>query len=255
MDKAQPPVAKKPFYRNDPLTSIILVLAVFFTSQVIAGVLLSVYPSIKNMTATQASDWLTSSVYVQFFYISITSFFAVWFTFGLLKRSRVALSRIGVFKPKLRDIAYALSGYGVYFVSYIIIILIASRFSGLIDVDQPQQIGFDSAAGYQLIFVFVSLVILPPIAEEVMFRGFLFTSFRQKYRFRFTALFTSILFGIAHLQFGSGAPLLWVAAIDTFVLSMVLCYLREKSGSLWPPILLHAIKNGVAFFAFFYAKF
>ena len=143
----------------------------------------------------------------------------------------------------------------MYFVSYIIIILIASRFSGLIDVDQPQQIGFDSAAGYQLIFVFVSLVILPPIAEEVMFRGFLFTSFRQKYRLRFTALFTSILFGIAHLQFGSGAPLLWVAAIDTFVLSMVLCYLREKSGSLWPPILLHAIKNGVAFFALFYAKF
>jgi membrane protease YdiL (CAAX protease family) len=56
-----------------------------------------------------------------------------------------------------------------------------------------------------------------------------------------------LLFAAAHLQWGSGAPLLWVAAIDTFVLSMVLSTLREKTGSLWSAIGLHAIKNGVAF--------
>jgi membrane protease YdiL (CAAX protease family) len=63
------------------------------------------------------------------------------------------------------------------------------------------------------------------------------------------------LFGVAHLQFGSGAPLLWVAALDTFTLSIVLCYLREKTGSVWAGVFLHAIKNAIAFVALFHSKF
>jgi membrane protease YdiL (CAAX protease family) len=35
---------------------------------------------------------------------------------------------------------------------------------------------------------------------------------------------------------------------------MVLAYLREKTGSLWPPIGLHALKNFVAFMALFVFK-
>lgn len=256
MDPTQPEIAsKKPFYRSDPFVSVFLVLAVFFTSQIIAGVLISIYPSFKNWTADQGSDWLASSVYAQFFYIAMAEFLAVWLIFKLLRRSKIAKARIGLIKPAARDIAYALSGYGVYFLSYLAIVIVATKLSSALDVNQPQEIGFDTAAGNQLYFVFASLVILPPIAEEIMFRGFLFTSLRQKYRFGIAVLFTSLLFGIAHLQFGSGAPLLWVAALDTFTLSVVLCYLREKSGSLWPSIMLHAIKNGVAFFALFHTKF
>ena len=42
-----------------------------------------------------------------------------------------------------------------------------------------------------------------------------------------------------------------LAAATAFVLSLVLIYLREKTGSLWASITLHAIKNGVAFVALF----
>jgi membrane protease YdiL (CAAX protease family) len=59
------------------------------------------------------------------------------------------------------------------------------------------------------------------------------------------------LFAVAHLQFGSGAPLLWIAAIDTFVLSLFLIYLKDKTDSLWAPILLHMLKNFIAFMALF----
>ena len=53
------------------------------------------------------------------------------------------------------------------------------------------------------------------------------------------------------MEFGSGQPLLWVAALDTFTLSMVLCYLRQETDSLWPGILLHALKNCIAFITLF----
>ena len=68
------------------------------------------------------------------------------------------------------------------------------------------------------------------------------------------AIITSLMFAVGHLQFGSGAPLLWVAALDTFVLSLVLCYIREKTDSLWPGIFIHAIKNALAFSVLFLFK-
>jgi len=249
------PSQKQPFYRRDPLTSVVLIAVVFILSQLVAGILISIYPSLKNWSSDQGSSWVQNSVIAQFAYILMAESFAVWMVLQLLKRAKIALKRIGLIKPAARDIAYALAGYGVYFISYLIIVLVASHYTNLINVDQPQKIGFDGAAGSQLYLVFASLVILPPIAEEIMFRGFLFSSLRQKFRLRYAVIATSLLFGVAHLQFGSGAPLLWVAALDTFTLSCVLCYLREKSGSVWPGIFLHALKNGVAFVALFHARF
>jgi membrane protease YdiL (CAAX protease family) len=82
----------------------------------------------------------------------------------------------------------------------------------------------------------------------------LYKGLRNKFSFPVAAVATSLLFALGHLQFGSGAPLLWVAGLDTFVLSVVLCYLREKTGSLWPGIMIHAAKNAVAFSVLFLFK-
>jgi len=59
---------------------------------------------------------------------------------------------------------------------------------------------------------------------------------------------TSLVFGLAHLEFGSGGPLVWAAAIDTFLLSIILVYLRERTGALYAGILLHMLNNFIAFF-------
>lgn len=254
-DESVPIPSKQPFFKRDPLTSAVLIVLVFFASQIAAGVIIAIYPALKNWTSDQGTNWLNTSIIAQFVYILLAEVFAVWLVLKLISRARVKKADIGIVKPKWENILYALAGYAVYFAAYIVIIIIASHFSNLINVDQPQKIGFDGAHGRQLWLVFASLVILPPIAEEIMFRGFLFTSLRRKFKLSYAVILTSLLFGIAHLQFGSGAPLLWVAALDTFTLSCVLCMLREKSGSLWPSIYLHAIKNGVAFVALYHAKF
>ncbi len=250
------PVEKRQFYRRDPITTIALIVVVFLASQLVAGLLVALYPALRSWTADEGTAWLQTSVLAQFIYIAIAELTAIWLVLKLLRRAKITRKRIGLVRPVIKDVGRALAGYGVYFLAYIVIITIATNISNFIDVEQSQNIGFEAAASpEQLFLVFLSLVILPPIAEEIMFRGFLFTSLRAKYRFRYAAVITSILFGIAHLQFGSGAPLLWVAAIDTFVLSCVLCYLREKSGSLWPSIFLHALKNGIAFTILFHDRF
>jgi membrane protease YdiL (CAAX protease family) len=139
----------------------------------------------------------------------------------------------------------------LYYISYLVIVSVAGALVPALNVDQAQELGFNPIGTGELILTFISLVILPPIVEETLMRGFLYTSLKKRLTKVNAALITSVIFAAAHLQFGSGAPLLWVAAIDTFVLSLFLVYLREKTGSLWASMTLHALKNGVAFASLF----
>jgi membrane protease YdiL (CAAX protease family) len=150
------------------------------------------------------------------------------------------------------DVVYALAGFALYFVGYAIVLTIATHIFPSINVDQKQELGFQNTSGtINLFLTFLSLVILPPIVEETVFRGFVFSGLKNKLPFIYAAIGTSLLFASAHLQYGSGKPLLWIAALDTFTLSMVLCYLRQKTGGLWAGIFLHALKNGIAFVSLF----
>lgn len=249
-------MARKPFYRRDPLTTVALTAAVFLLSQIVAAIIIGLYPALQNWTDGEATLWLKESVTAQFAYILIAEVLAIGMILKLIERAQVTRSRIGLVMPKLKDLGYAFIAYGLYFLAYLAVILIAQAVLPSLNVDQEQQIGFETAYNNaELVMTFASLVILPPLAEEIIFRGFLFTSLRAKFRLRYTVIITSVLFGLAHLQFGSDAPLLWVAAIDTFVLSCFLCYLRERTNSLWPPIFLHAIKNAVAFMLLFGPRF
>lgn len=81
--------------------------------------------------------------------------------------------------------------------------------------------------------------ILVPIAEEMYFRGALFTWFRQRYNFPIAMLASSLLFAFGHID-TAGV----VAA--SFVLGLVNAWAFEKSKTLWAPILMHITTNSFA---------
>lgn len=247
---------EKNFFRRDPLSTVVYSLGIFLLSQLFAGLMVSFYPLVLGWSSEAGISWLDESIYAQFFYILFAEIAVIYLVYKAIKKANKSPKDIGLIRPRLVDVVRAFSGYAVYFIAYIVVVSVAASITSLVDLDQPQKIGFEKAYGtWNLFIVFVSLAILPPIAEEVLFRGFLFTSLLKKYRFIWASIITSVLFGIAHLQFGSGAPLLWVAFIDTFVLSLVLCYLRFRSKSIWPSIILHGIKNSVAYVALFHTRF
>ncbi len=130
-----------------------------------------------------------------------------------------------------------------YMASSIIVTVVAAALSPSIDLQQVQNIGYANPGGFVIVLVFVALVLLAPFVEELIFRGFLFNAFRRTFGFWIGAIVVSLLFAVAHRQLNVG--------LDVFVLSMFLCYLREKTASLWPSIALHALKNLVAFVTLF----
>lgn len=153
---------------------------------------------------------------------------------------RKKFSDIGMSRPKWLHLAHAFVAFVGYITFSIILQAIVRQvFGDGFNAGQPQELGYKGLAIWEMIAAFIPLVILTPIAEEVIFRGFMFKGVRRRAPFWVAATVVSLIFGAVHGQ--------WNVAIDVFVMSMVGCYLVEKTGSLWPSIFLHILKNGLAF--------
>lgn len=232
----------------EPAVIVFIAIFLFFIAQFIAGVVFIFIAMGAGWNDAQLTSWVESSSYPQLLYLLIADSLILAGIWYVLKRTRYTFKNIGLAWPKLGDLWRAIGGYFVYIVAFLIITTLAKMLVPSLNLEQEQQLGFEAKKGtLDLIAAGIGLIILPPIVEEILSRGFLYTGLRRTLKVIPSAIITSIVFAAAHLQFGSDAPLLWVAAIDTFVLSLVLVYLRETTGKLAAPMLLHGIKNAVAF--------
>lgn len=243
-EKAQPG-----FY--SPPVTVGLTVVIYFAAQLIAGILISIVPVAKGWTSQQIADWLQANPWATFGFIALMQAAAVLLVQTFLKLRHKTFKFIGLDQPKLKYLVYVAAGYGLYFLLYLVGLVAAKLLVPSLDLNQEQEIGFStSTSGWGLLPVFMSLVVLPPLVEEIVARGFLYSGLRAKLPYIGAAVITSLLFAAAHLN-GAREGLLWVAALDTFILSLVLCYLREKTGSLWPSIGVHMLKNALAFAVLF----
>lgn len=232
--------------------SLLSVAVIYFATQLIAGVIVYSYATAHHWSAVQTNEWLKNSVYAQFFYILVAEALTMLALYAMLRFFKWTWQTIGLVKPKVKHILLGIAAVVPYFVVYLLIVSVVSHFYPSLNIDQKQEIGFDSTTGtLQLIVVFISLVVLPPLVEEIMMRGFLYTGVRKMFGRIVSALLVSALFGVAHLAEGGATGPLWIGALDTFALSLVLVWLREMTGNLWAGITLHAVKNGIAFVSLF----
>ncbi|HXE09814.1 MAG TPA: type II CAAX endopeptidase family protein [Verrucomicrobiae bacterium] len=235
-----------------PWLGVVFVFFVYYASQVVAGNLLLLYPTLRHWSAKQTDQWVNNSVGAQFVFILLAEALTVGAIYWFLRHYRVGFGRIGLKRPRWSDPLYGLLAVPAYYLIYLISVAVVSHFVPALNVNQQQQIGFNDVHGsWPLIMTFVSLVVLPPLVEEIMVRGFLYGTLKKIMPVVYAAVLTSLLFAAAHLPEGGHGGPLYIAALDTFILSLVLVYLRELTGNLWASITLHAVKNGVAFLSLF----
>lgn len=80
--------------------------------------------------------------------------------------------------------------------------------------------------------------ILPAVGEELLFRGFTFTTIRQKCKPVTSILIVSAIFGLYHMSL--------IKFFTTAFLGICLAVLVEKSGSILPGMLFHFLNNFIA---------
>ncbi len=84
--------------------------------------------------------------------------------------------------------------------------------------------------------------VVAPIAEEILFRGYIFTALRNWRGTLPAALITGVLFGGVHVGSAPALDLVPLAA-----LGFALCLIYRYTGSLYPCFALHALNNSYAF--------
>lgn len=98
-----------------------------------------------------------------------------------------------------------------------------------------------------LIALTISAVIIAPLAEELIFRGYIYPVAKRYSEKWFAAIFSAALFGVVHLNL-LGLPML-------ILIGFVLVVLYEKTGSIWPCIFCHMAFNGFSIGMIFLARF
>ncbi|MDZ4401053.1 CPBP family intramembrane glutamic endopeptidase [Prosthecobacter sp.] len=105
---------------------------------------------------------------------------------------------------------------------------------------QPQETvkAFESGGIGFKILVIIAAVVIAPLAEETLFRGFVYGVLKRYTDAPFAALASSLMFAIIHLHVGSLLPL-WMLAV-------LFCLAYEITGCLLVPMLLHSIFNAMS---------
>lgn len=111
----------------------------------------------------------------------------------------------------------------------------------LVHPEQQEIIGeFPHTGAGVALFVLVA-VVMAPVFEEIVFRGFLFRGFANSWGWIWGAIASAVVFGFAHLQLDLFIPLA--------VLGFGLAWVYKRTGSLWTSITMHAVFNGIAVLA------
>ncbi len=89
-----------------------------------------------------------------------------------------------------------------------------------------------------LVLYGVSLAVIPPLVEEIMFRGVILQSLRR-YGDGFAVLFSAALFGLYHGNL--------IQMVFAFLSGLALGFVVIRTGSLLPAVLIHFFNNAVSY--------
>lgn len=117
-------------------------------------------------------------------------------------------------------------------------------------LEDPNPISWAEQYAYSPAATILIVVILVPVVEEVLFRGLLFGSIRKRNR---TAAWiaSAVLFAVYSVwtfavAYGDARYL--ILALQYLPMSLALTWCYDRGGSIWSPILLHAIFHAIVLF-------
>ncbi len=213
-------------------------LALTFWAMLAANGLAAVAASVVDICIPQVWEGPSYHLSSNVFYLLIQAGPVILISWFLLPTGRSFRRVLGLGLSHLfnaKNLAIVLGFYGIYgFLSFGFYEF--EKWVGTIDTRDFLDPGLIDSGQLGLISQIVLAAIIAPVFEELLFRGFLFTSLRSRFNVWIAALVSSLIF--AGMHFYS-----WPALISIAVFGMAMCWLYQRTRSLWPGILFHAFMN------------
>ncbi len=158
---------------------------------------------------------------------------------AILQHIRAALAILGFRRFQTwKSLAWvALLFVGVILINYIYEYLITTFHLHLVTNDQTYYEMSKHAPITIYTVLFIS-VFIAPICEEMFFRSFVFMGLLKGMSLGIAMVFSALIFAVAHGDVGSFFVL--------FFIGLALAFLRWRTRSIWPGVLLHLLNNALA---------
>ena len=219
----------------------ILAIVTFYAAQFIVGI-----PMLIILGSEALKTPLTATVFSTLVYT--LSFLFLLLTFKHLKPLKAPVTRNELgFKDLVTfsDIGLAIAGFFGYLAFSAILTALFSVFPWFNLTENQPLLYSTLISPLNKVFAAIALIVFGPILEEVIYRGLIYGKLRKKHSLITSVLIVSILFGFLHGQ--------WNVGVDVFALSVVACLMRETTGTIYAGIILHVLKNTIAFYFLFMA--
>jgi uncharacterized protein len=146
-------------------------------------------------------------------------------------------------------------GIGAGLAGLVIVGIVGALLSqiGLQQNQIEHEFGFvrtEGPSAFALVLIFAAVI--APVVEELFFRGFLFGLYRRRQPVWVAYAGSSVLFTLLHLMPGQmNLSQMAGLSVGIFLLAMLLAWLYQRTGSLYPGMLAHAVNNATGLILFY----
>lgn len=100
--------------------------------------------------------------------------------------------------------------------------------------------------GLSFVPALLLIALTPAVCEELLYRGYMFTAFKQKMRLLPAICVVAFLFAVSHMSL--------IKLLPTMILGIALAYAIHQSESILASGLMHFLNNGFAVFVLYYGE-
>ncbi len=213
-------------FRNMSVTKFLLLLFGVFFSYILLVVIVGESGAPQNL------------IYILQILFYVVLFFA-FFNRGLTsqEQKKVLTSDKKTFSLPLMMAPFFIGSLVSVLYGLVIQFLFPSLFESYLGASESIELMIEQAGYLQIGMIFLAIVVLAPIVEEILFRGILFNLIARRKSTLFAMITSSLIFGFLHAE----------TMVPTAVIGFVLCFIYHKTGNLYLAMGAHAFNNLIAF--------
>lgn len=167
--------------------------------------------------------------------------------------AKVPLQRLGFHKLTAGDVRFAVGGA-------LVMVVLTNGLASLLETALHAKVSEQAVTlflnlkspGAKIEFALLGIV-LAPVAEETVFRVFIFNAARKYGGFWIGAIVSGLLFGFAHAQPGISLFQTIVLALPLALGGIILSAVYAKTANAYAPMITHGLFNAVTLVVLFFA--
>ncbi|MGF2614616.1 CPBP family intramembrane metalloprotease [Rossellomorea vietnamensis] len=183
------------------------------------------------------ASWLNNELYAgTLMGLTIAIILVAGVYFIALRPKKLSWSEVGIRPFAVKDWKLIILFSIVLLVGAVIIVVLTS-FVGNTWENSKTEAMQQNVTLLTVLLAFVSAAVISPLYEEIFYRGFIYRWLRTRVGFKGAVLLSSLIFTIIHIPTYNVMPV-------NFFSGIIFAVAYERTGSIWPPVLIHGLTNG-----------